>query len=309
MSIKLHGLRRGFLGLAVTLAIFTGASRLACAQLVSDESFNYATGPLVTTDKPGTANGFSTSAAWSTGATVDSGSLSYPASSSLTSSGNSLGVTNSLITLAGSNNNTLGGGAYNSSFDFAMSGSNAGQTLYASYLVDPLATASSNGFAQLDLSGAGHSDWVIGIGSGGSFLLKTSANDSTSVAVTSGTTLATIGTTYLLVSKIVTQSSGVDTVYLNYYAPGDTVPTTEPTTWMLSETVTSTGTAIATGLTYQVGANASDDIDEIKLGDSFASVTSVPEPPAVAYILLSVLFLAGARWYGLGLRNESSNVI
>ena len=123
-------------------------------------------------------------------------------------------------------------------------------------------------------------------------------------------------------SKIVTQASGNDTVYLSWYAQGTTVPTTE--NWMLtlnlpntasSPTVTQTGaanstsTAINNALSFQVGANASYDIDELKLGESYASVTSVPEPPAVTYVLLSILFLAGTRWFGSGLRNESSNVI
>ena len=147
MKMKANGLGRGFLALALTLTFLTGASRVACAQLLSDESFNYTPGALAG-DKPGTANGWlNNTVAWTGTATVLTGNLSYPASTGLTSTGNSVNVANATIGLG-----TSGAPSFNSSFDYVMSGSAAGQTLYASYLIDMLATSSSGGFGQMDLS-------------------------------------------------------------------------------------------------------------------------------------------------------------
>ena len=79
---------------------------------------------------------------------------------------------------------------------------------------------------------------------------------------------------------------------------------------MLELNVTSTGTLVNNSLNFAAGTGGSYDIDEIKLGDSYASVTGVPEPSAVTYVLLGVaswrLRVGRASGFGTSIRMPSN---
>src|SRR5690606_13401388 len=98
---------------------------------------------------------------------------------------------------------------------------------------------------------------------------------------------AAAGVTRLLVLKI-ESFDGVDTVTL-YVDPVPGEP--EPATGIVKNDVDLWGTTALT--LYSTGAFS---LDEIRVGETFASVTPVPEPSAARAAALAVLLLlAGAR--------------
>ena len=104
---------------------------------------------------------------------------------------------------------------------------------------------------------------------------------------------AAINTTYYMVGKITTSSTGNDTIQFSWYAPGDTVPLAE--SWML------TGSADLTGdydyLSINAGGFSDSRFDEIRVADTWESaVAPVPEPSSTLLLgLSSVVFFRRRR--------------
>ncbi len=120
--------------------------------------------------------------------------------------------------------------------------------------------------------------WGVGIeGTGDKPWLN--ANGSTTPA--SGPAV-TPGDTYFMVAKIVSSASSVDTAYLKVFGTGysSQVPVAEPTTW--DATLTESTGAILDRIRVRIDsgntAAAAGEVDEIRIGDSWADVIGVPEP-------------------------------
>jgi hypothetical protein len=98
-------------------------------------------------------------------------------------------------------------------------------------------------------------------------------------AVNSGAPTGTVvaGTPYFVILKIVSHASSPDQVFMNVYAPGQAVPTTEPGSWLISQTLSSG--AVLTHLKLTVGANlVKGEVDEIRIGSTYESVID-PDAP------------------------------
>src|SRR5690606_34223950 len=84
-------------------------------------------------------------------------------------------------------------------------------------------------------------------------------------------------TVYFLVAKLISSASGPDQAFLKIYGPGDSVPVTEPETWDI--TTTGSASAVLTRLRINVGLNNTNgQIDEIRIGSTYESVTD-PDAP------------------------------
>jgi len=86
---------------------------------------------------------------------------------------------------------------------------------------------------------------------------------------------AMLATSYFAVFKISARASAADTAYLRVYAPSETVGATEPTTWTIvhgSETVSNKMRVLWLA---QTGSGARVGVDEIRLGKTWESVTSL----------------------------------
>jgi hypothetical protein len=137
--------------------------------------------------------------------------------------------------------------------------------------------------------------WGVGIeGTGDKPWLN--ANGSTTPA--SGPAV-TPGDTYFMIAKIVASAASVDTAYLKVYGTGygSQVPVAEPTTW--DATLTETTGAILDRIRIRIdngntGA-AAGEVDEIRIGDSWSSVISVPEPASCLLALGGVVAIAAMR--------------
>lgn len=97
----------------------------------------------------------------------------------------------------------------------------------------------------------------------------------------------TPGTTYFLVAKLVTHAGAPEEAYLNVYAPGDTVPTEEPTTWDYYYT-SSWGRDYPMGwMTVRTRYEGTGEVDEIRTSSSATtgwSDVAVPEPATLVLL-------------------------
>jgi len=131
--------------------------------------------------------------------------------------------------------------------------------------------------------------WGIGIeGTGDKPWLN--ANGSTTP---SAGPAVTPGDTYFIVGKIVSSASGNDTAFLKVYGTGygSQVPVAEPTTW--DATLTEVTSAVLDRIRIRIdpgntGATPGE-VDEIRIGDSWLDVVSVPEPSSLALLGLAAL--------------------
>ena len=125
---------------------------------------------------------------------------------------------------------------------------------------------------------AGNRRWGFGIeGTGDKPWLN--ANGSTSP--TNGPAV-TPGDTYLIVTKVVSSASGLDTAYLKVYGTGygTQFPAAEPTTW--DATLTETTGALLDRVRIRIdagnGALTPGEVDDIRVGTSWQDVVAVLTP-------------------------------
>jgi hypothetical protein len=180
----------------------------------------------------------------------------------------------------------------NSTFNMAQAG-----TLYGSLLfVKATGASTSSDNMEFNLvaglsTTAGTSSGVTRIGVGSTEFPFIGIGTSTTLST--GSTALSLGTVYFMVFKIqASATSGADVLSLKIYAPGDTVPLTEPS-WDLSGNFTAGSNAenaLINGVRVTKGTNASGTVDEIRLGESWSDVAVVPEPCG---IMLSALGAIG----------------
>jgi hypothetical protein len=82
----------------------------------------------------------------------------------------------------------------------------------------------------------------------------------------------TYGQPYFIVVKGVASAADTDQFFAAYYDPTETVPAAEPETWDFTYSFTSS--AVISQLRTTMGASAHGQIDEIRIGDTWADVTA-----------------------------------
>lgn len=246
--------------------------------LISYEGFDYAfQSKLAGNQSDGWNSGWvdhAGGATISSNVTIGNSGLDYPASTNFTSTGNSGISVNGGVNMSAQ---------FGTDFQFRFTESN---TRYASYLINKPA----NQYFYMTL---GNKDnlWSFGITSDNRFFVRglntvgsvTAAVESASIARAAG------NTTYLIVSKLVTDSTGTNTLYLNWYGSGDIVPQEEPTSWMLSVQTNYDDPSLNTKLTLlmrpDAGAQPTYQFDEIRLGTSWDGVAVAPVPESPVALL------------------------
>ncbi len=165
--------------------------------------------------------------------------------------------------------------------NFEMGGE--GNVVYVSMLMRKNSTALTAGenveFSFLGNSNMNNQRLRMGITSTDNFFVASGLQGGESASF--GTVAA--DTTYFLVAKIVSSASGNDQFFLNAYAPGDTVGSSEGT-W-------DANVAGVTGVILdQIRLNIGDgtgmvgSIDEIRIGETWGDV--VPEPATTGLLML-----------------------
>jgi hypothetical protein len=93
---------------------------------------------------------------------------------------------------------------------------------------------------------------------------------------TSETPAITLSQAYFIAGRLVTSASGNDQIQFTAYGPSDTVPASEPGSYLVNSTPAAlTGTITGISLTGGDTANPTG-YDEIRMGDSWAAVTAPP---------------------------------
>jgi hypothetical protein len=77
--------------------------------------------------------------------------------------------------------------------------------------------------------------------------------------------------TYLAIGKIVSAASTSDEVSMAVYGPSDSLPATEPETWLLTSQINSA--ALLQNIRLVVGGGTQGEFDEIRIGSTYESVT------------------------------------
>ena len=108
-------------------------------------------------------------------------------------------------------------------------------------------------------------------------------NDSTSVPAAQEFGALTLGQTYFAVLKLESHSATNDVVSAIVYNSSETAPIAEPGSW--DKTKSFASTAVLDRLRLWIGVAASADFDEIRIGDTWASV-AVPEPTTGVLMVL-----------------------
>lgn len=103
----------------------------------------------------------------------------------------------------------------------------------------------------------------------------------------------TAGETYLIVAKIVSASTGVDTAFLKVFGVGygSIVPADEPTTWDATQTQTTGAILDRIRVRIDTGntTGAPGVIDQIRIADTWQDVVAVPEPSSIALAGLALI--------------------
>ena len=133
----------------------------------------------------------------------------------------------------------------------------------------------------------GNRRWGVGIeGTGDKPWLNANGSGTAATAVTPGET-------YFMVAKIVSSASGLDTAYLKVYGTGydNQVTFAEPTAW--DATLTESTGAILDRVRVRIDAGntagSPGEVDEIRIGNSWLDVVSIPEPSSIALLALGLL--------------------
>jgi hypothetical protein len=242
----------------------------ANATTVATESFDYS-GPILNGN-----GGAGFSGAWSTvpatadvNLSNDNVSLQYPSGTALIPSGDRVRE------YSDGGTSTFGGLAtrtMDTTFD-----ANSESALYFSFLVNKV-QASSSVFSVNFLDASNVKFFSAGAGSGSS-LPRIGRNSSTTggdIGATEAATSLESGSTYMFLGKVNFHSGTTpDEYYLSWLKVGtDSVPASEPVSWMLSRThevVSLSGNTLR--LDFGNGAiGTSTQLDELRLGTTYASV-------------------------------------
>jgi hypothetical protein len=107
----------------------------------------------------------------------------------------------------------------------------------------------------------------------------------------------TLGQTYFVVLKVEAHAGTTPEVYSAVtYTNGETVPNTEPAVWPGVRN-TSVSNALLDGVRLWIGTVTSGQYDEIRIGNTWESVTGVPEPSSLALLLsVGLTFASLGRW-------------
>jgi len=264
----------------------------AHAALFDYDPFDYS-GPALPGQNGGTGwNGgwFTTGTSAVNGLSGDNVSLSYPMS-----------WESPLTALAASGSRVMTGGTPVASSSRLLSQTIPlnvdGTVAYASAL---FRKNTANGLSGNDnillefVDASGNRRWGFGIEGGDRPWLN--ANGATQAS-----TLVTAGETYFMVAKIVSSASGLDAAFLKVYGVGynSQVAVAEPTVW--DATLTETTGAILDRIRIRIdpgnAAATPGEVDEIRIGNSWLDVVSVPEPSSIA--LLGLAVLAGVVRFGV----------
>jgi hypothetical protein len=180
-------------------------------------------------------------------------------------------------------------------------------TVYFSYLfkMDAVGAGLGGSYLLLDLLGADRTDlFRVGVGVG---LDTASILDGGNGVLDTGRTI-TGGTSYLFVGKLDT-AVGADTLSATVYAAGETIGA-EPLVWSMSASqdldahieIDRIGLLFG-GLDGDPSVAHTGYIDELRFGDTFESVTGVPEPATTAALLgagaLGAALLARRRKFSI----------
>ena len=261
-------------------------STTADAAVLASDAFDYSTGSTLGAQSAaggGWATGWRSSAglAAESGATVLAGNLSAPAGYAPAPTGGSA-IQAGLVAYRGLD--------VASQIDLSVD-----KDYYISYLTErtPVPVSSRSFSFQLQTGGVTGGDLVLNVG--------TSTGGDPFVALgASGTVLEDLnlignGSTDLWVIKIAASASSADQVFLKVYdSTLGTVDAAEPTTWSVvsnSELNSST----ATQLGFAISGNATLQIDEIRIGESWADVVPVPEPASASLMLLGMGLVAARQ--------------
>jgi hypothetical protein len=249
-----------------------GAAADAPAQAapIVSEPFDYTTTTLA-----GQAGGTGWGATWKRNATTDSGAA-VNAASLTPPTGNVEAPTGGSASLGVAPDASM----YRNFSPTAGLNLDADRDIYVSFL------AKRTGSLALTLGEGSTARVTFGASSGGNRYVGTIG---TQVLVTDPKVAA--GTVYLYVLKIAASASGADQLFLETYAAD--VPASEPATW----SVTGNAAAASGNLTrFSVAGGAAFDIDEIRIGADWQSVTAVPEPAsALPAALLGITACAARR--------------
>ncbi len=249
--------------LAVALS-FANAD-ISEAEVLAYEGFNY-TGTSLDGQSGGGSYGFSD--AWSgdvglsnDGVSLDSDAFPFDPVGSRTTAKNSNAARSLSTTL-----------------DFSAEG----EVMYLSALMRKNST-NNPGTEYLELQGFGTGGTIfkMGLSSGEQFNAAFAFEGRNNLV---GTVVE--DTTYFLVLKLVSHETADDELYFEAYGPNDTVPTTEPTSWLVSDSY-ATDLEFSDLRIYFANIDDNGEFDELRVGRTWGDV--VPEPSSLAILFVGAL--------------------
>ena len=161
--------------------------------------------------------------------------------------------------VGGTNDNRISRPLANS-FDLGADG-----TLYASYLMMKSGAESGGSNNQEFVLLSGTSQTIrLGSTSTNLFWIGTASNTFDSIS---------LGATYFVVLRVDAVASGSDMLSMTVFDATESVPLTEPVSY--DKTYTFSSTANINGAQFWIGSNATGEYDEVRLGHSWADVTSI----------------------------------
>jgi hypothetical protein len=272
---------------AIVAAILAGAPN-AQAALIAYEGFDYPN------DGANALNSLNGGTGWTSAwgiTTLGSGFTVSQDDASLASTAFPFSTTGDRAKSAGAGSGSNSMRAYRllpSTFDLGAEGG----VLYVSLLFQKIGVASPGALSnnmEVNLTAGDSGNGTVRFGSTSANNLF--VNDSTSVPAAQEFGALTLGQTYFAVLKLESHSAATDIVSAIVYDPSESVPSLEPGSW--DKTKAFTSTAVIDRIRLWIGVGASADYDEIRIGDTWASV-AVPEPG------VGVLMVLGGLGWMLG---------
>lgn len=168
-----------------------------------------------------------------------------------------------------------------------------GNALYASFLMRKINMDTATGdYMEVNIQvSSGARQFRVGISDDDQFYI---GNSTTQYAMKTGT--AVKDTTYYVVLRFLTHAGTTpDEISANVYGPNDTVPLTEPTSWML--TTSPAYNSVPVNFRVETGGAATPvfaEFDEFRLGNAWDGV-AVPEPASMVLLALGGLLYSRRR--------------